>query len=81
MAIAANKVAGVRAALVCDPATAHLAREHNNANVLALAGRNVNDDQAMQIVREFLNTKFAGGRHERRIEKIAQLDRERELKP
>ena len=78
MAIAANKVAGIRAALVCDPATAHLAREHNNANMLALAGRMLSDEQAMQIVREFLNTPFAGGRHERRIEKIAQLDRARE---
>ena len=78
MAIAANKVAGIRAALVCDPATAHLAREHNNANMLALAGRLLSDDQAMKIVREFLDTPFAGGRHERRIEKIAQLDRARE---
>jgi ribose 5-phosphate isomerase B len=76
--IAANKVAGIRAALVCDPATAHLAREHNDANVLALAGRVLKDDQAMHIVREFLATPFAGGRHERRIEKIAQLDRARE---
>ena len=80
MTIAANKVAGIRAALVCDPATAHLAREHNNANMLALAGRTLNDEQALQIVREFLNTPFAGGRHQRRIEKIAQLDRAREQK-
>jgi ribose 5-phosphate isomerase B len=78
MAIAANKVAGIRAALVCDRAAAHLAREHNNANMLALAGRTLKDEQAMQIVREFLETPFAGGRHERRIEKIAQLDRARE---
>jgi ribose 5-phosphate isomerase B len=80
MTIAANKVAGIRAALVCDPATAHLAREHNNANMLALAGRMLNDDQAMQIVREFLNTPFAGGRHQRRIDKISQLDCPREQK-
>jgi ribose 5-phosphate isomerase B len=81
MTIAANKIPGIRAALVCDPAVAHLAREHNNANMLALAGRTLNDEQAMQIVREFLSTPFAGGRHERRIEKIAQLDRAREHKP
>src|SRR3954466_4403484 len=56
MTIAANKVAGIRAALVCDPATAALAREHNNANILALAGRSLNDAQAMQIVQTFLNT-------------------------
>lgn len=78
MAIAANKVPGIRAALVCDPATARLAREHNNANMLALAGRILSEDQATKIVREFMTTPFAGGRHERRIEKIAQLDRARE---
>jgi ribose 5-phosphate isomerase B len=78
MAIAANKVAGIRAALVCDPATARLAREHNNANMLALAGRNMRPEQAMQVIQEFLAATFAGGRHERRIEKIAQLDRARE---
>jgi len=81
MAIAANKVAGIRAALVCDPATARLAREHNNANVLALAGRLLSDDQAMKIVREFLDTPFAGGRHQRRIDKISQLDCPQERKP
>jgi ribose 5-phosphate isomerase B len=81
MAIAANKVSGIRAAVVCDVNTAHLAREHNNANMLALPGRSLQDDQAMQIVREFLNTPFAGGRHQRRIDKIAELDRAREQKP
>lgn len=78
ISIAANKVAGIRAALVGDTATAHLAREHNDANVLALAGRSLSDEQAQQIVREFLNTPFAGGRHQRRIDKITQLDHARE---
>ena len=81
MTIAANKVHGIRAALVCDPAVARLAREHNNANMLALAGRNINPDQAMQVVREFLAATFAGGRHQRRIDKISQLDCPREQKP
>jgi ribose 5-phosphate isomerase B len=78
MAIAANKVSGIRAALVGDASTAHLAREHNDANMLALPGRSLNDDQAAQIVREFLSTPFAGGRHQRRIDKITQLDHARE---
>jgi len=78
VSIAANKIAGVRAALVADLETAHLAREHNDANVLALAGRRLSDDQAISIVQAFLSTPFAGGRHERRLEKIAQLDRARE---
>jgi ribose 5-phosphate isomerase B len=81
MAIAANKVPGIRAAVVCDLNSAHLAREHNDANVLALAGRKLQNDEAMQIVREFLTTPFAGGRHQRRIDKITQLDLAREQKP
>jgi ribose 5-phosphate isomerase B len=75
--IAANKVAGIRAALVCDPPTAALAREHNDANVLGLAARSLSEDQAMQIVKVFLASKFAGGRHERRVEKINRLDKVR----
>jgi RpiB/LacA/LacB family sugar-phosphate isomerase len=80
MTIAANKIPGIRAALICDPATARLAREHNNANMLALAGRALSDEKATEIVKEFLAAKFAGGRHERRIEKIMELDAERERK-
>src|SRR3972149_2374206 len=80
MTIAANKVAGIRAALAQDPATARLAREHNNANVLAIAGRLQNGEKAVEIVREFLAAEFAGGRHERRVNKISQLDGERKSK-
>ena len=80
MTIAANKIAGVRAALVCDPATARLAREHNNANVLAVAGRTLSGEKAIEIVREFLAAEFAGGRHERRVNKISLLDGERKSK-
>jgi len=74
MAIAANKVAGVRAAPVVDLESARLSREHNDANVLALGARVTPSDQALAIVREFLQTPFAGGRHQRRIDKIAALE-------
>ncbi len=77
MAIAANKIEGIRAAVAHDAMTAHLAREHNDANVLTLGGRVVNDAQAVEIAKEFLNTKFVGGRHQRRIDKITELDEER----
>ena len=80
MTIAANKVAGIRAALAQDPATARLAREHNNANVLAIAGRVLSGEKAVEIVREFLAAEFAGGRHERRVNKISLLDGERKSK-
>ena len=77
MAIAANKVPGVRAATAHDPMTARLAREHNDANVLALGGRILDDAGATEVVREFLAAQFAGGRHQRRIDKILELDRDR----
>lgn len=71
MSIVANKVPGVRAALVGDVATARLAREHNDANVLTLGARIIRLESAREIVRVFLETGFAGGRHARRLEKIA----------
>jgi ribose 5-phosphate isomerase B len=74
MAIAANKVHGVRAAPVVDEESARLMREHNNANVLALGARVTPPDTARRIVNLFLDTPFAGGRHERRIDKITALD-------
>jgi len=74
MAITANKVAGIRAAVAHDVDTARLAREHNDANVLAMGGRVVNGAQAIEMVQTFLNATFAGGRHERRVEKIAQIE-------
>jgi RpiB/LacA/LacB family sugar-phosphate isomerase len=70
MSIAANKVPGVRAALVFDEKTAQLAREHNNANVLCLAGRSTPVDQAAKIVDAFLSSRFEGGRHDRRVRKL-----------
>jgi len=77
MSIAANKIEGIRAAVAHDAMTARLARQHNNANVLALGGRVVTDAQAIEIVKDFLATDFRVGRHQRRVDKIAELDHER----
>jgi len=74
MAIVANKVAGIRAAVAHNLDTARLAREHNDANVLTMGGRVVNGAQAVEMVRAFLNTSFAGGRHARRVGKIVQIE-------
>jgi ribose 5-phosphate isomerase B len=76
MAIAANKVDGVRAANVSSAQEAQLSREHNDTNVLALGARILNPEQALAIVDIWLAAKFAGGRHERRVEKISQIERE-----
>jgi len=75
--MAANKIAGVRCALCHDDATARNAREHNDANVLALGARVVNRGLAIRLVRLFLTTPFGGGRHERRVQKIMALERGR----
>ena len=72
--IAANKVHGVRAALCPNEFMARLAREHNDANVLALGGRVLGLELALAIVDTFLATSFAGGRHERRIGQIADIE-------
>jgi ribose 5-phosphate isomerase B len=74
MTIAANKVHGIRAANLNNVLEAQLSREHNNANVAAVGARLVKEDDAIQIVDTFLKTPFAGGRHERRVEKIAELE-------
>ena len=76
MAIAANKVRGVRAAPVADLETARLCRAHNDANVLALGARVTPGGRALEIVRTFLDTPFAGGRHQARVEKITVLERD-----
>jgi RpiB/LacA/LacB family sugar-phosphate isomerase len=70
MSIAANKVPGVRAALVADAPTAGLVRQHNDANVLCLAGKTTSAVTGRKILDAFLNAKFEGGRHERRVGKI-----------
>ena len=77
MSIAANKVTGVRAALVHDVTTARMSRLHNDANVLALGGGLLGERLLREIVTAWLTTDFEGGRHQRRVDKITQLDREK----
>ena len=73
--IAANKVPGARAALCNDLYTARLSREHNDANVLSMGGRIVAFGLADEILELWLNTAFAGGRHQRRLDQIAAAER------
>lgn len=75
-AIAANKIHGVRAALCLDEWTARMARQHNDANVLALGGRILAEAFARAIVDVFLTTDFEGDRHMRRVQQIAQIEEE-----
>jgi len=77
MAMAANKVPGIRAAGCSDAYTARMSREHNDANVLALGARITGRDAAIEILATWLAADFAGGRHARRVEKIVDLDRVR----
>jgi ribose 5-phosphate isomerase B len=77
MAMAANKVQGVRAALCGDTFTARMSREHNDANVLALAGRLTDAAMGQAILKVWLETDFAGGRHARRVDKITDMDTRR----
>ena len=74
MAIAANKVPGIRAAAIADAETARLSREHNDLNVLTLGARLLSPEAAATIVRTFLETPFAEGRHVRRVEKIRAIE-------
>ena len=74
ISIAANKVKGIRCALCNDVYSAKKAREHNNANVLAMGGRVLGFGPAGEIVRAWVTTEFDGGRHERRVGKIAALE-------
>jgi ribose 5-phosphate isomerase B len=76
MSITANKFPGVRAALVADLDGARTSREHNDANILVLSGAKTEKATARQILETWLETPFARGRHQRRVEKIAQIERE-----
>jgi ribose 5-phosphate isomerase B len=73
--MAANKIRGVRAALCNDLYTARMSREHNDANVLALGGRIIADALADEIVTLWLGTAFEGGRHQRRVDQITDIER------
>ena len=77
MSITANKVPGIRAAVCHNDFTCEMARRHNDANVLCMGGRVLDDRGVEALVRLFLRTPFEGGRHSRRIRKIADLDRGR----
>lgn len=74
IAIAANKIEGVRAAVVHDATTARLARAHNHANVVCMGGRIVGDEVAGDAIDIFLSTELLGGRHQKRVEEIAGLE-------
>lgn len=73
--IAANKVPGIRAALCSDTFSAHATREHNDANILTMGQRVVGTGLAIDIVKTFLNSKFEGDRHTRRIDKITAIEK------
>lgn len=75
MAIAANKVPGIRAAVAWNEEIARLSRQHNDANVLSLAARYTPDDELKKIVKAWLGADFEGGRHERRVEKITEIEK------
>ncbi|MDH5406296.1 MAG: ribose 5-phosphate isomerase B [Candidatus Aminicenantes bacterium] len=75
MSIVANKIAGIRAALCHEPYTARLSREHNDANVLVLAGRTTGPGIAAEIIRVWLTTPFAGGRHQKRLDQVKELEK------
>lgn len=76
MSIAANKIRGVRAALCRDERDARLARQHGNANILCLGGRRTSSKKAVKMAKIFLKTRFEGGRHLRRIQKISKLEKQ-----
>jgi ribose 5-phosphate isomerase B len=73
MAMAANKVAGVRAAPVISADEARLTREHNDCNVLTLGAKYLDEPHAMELIDVFLKTEFSGGRHSRRVAKIEEM--------
>lgn len=75
MSIAANKINGVRAALAVNPEEVRLTRAHNDANIITIGARDTDAASANELVRVFLETPFDGGRHARRIAKIAELEK------
>ena len=75
MAMAANKIDGVRAAPAQNDDEVKFTREHNDANVLTLGAKYMDENRALDLIHIFLNTEFSGGRHARRVAKIAQLEK------
>ncbi len=77
MAMVANKVPGIRAAFCPDLYTARMSREHNDANVLTLGGRLMGGELALEILQMWLKAEFQGGRHRRRLDKVAEVEQRR----
>lgn len=75
ISIAANKIRGVRCALVQDPYSAQMSRAHNDCNVIAMGGRTIGPGMAEAALRAFRDTAFEGGRHQRRVDQLGDLDR------
>ncbi len=75
MSIAANKVPGIRAALVTDSFMARMAKEHNNANVLVLGGRIMDGQKGCELVGAWLDAEFEAGRHQSRLDKITEIEK------
>ena len=75
ISIAANKFPGIRAALCTNEFTAEMTRRHNDANILCLGGRVTPQEEALKLVKIFLETKFEGGRHKKRIEQIKEIEK------
>jgi ribose 5-phosphate isomerase B len=78
MSIAANKVRGVRAALCHDELSAHVARDHNDTNILCLSGDQIGEVLLRKIVETWMTTEFSGGRHQRRVNKITAIEEGRD---
>ena len=77
ISLAANKVKGIRAVVCSEPYTAKLSRMHNNTNILAFGARVVGPELAKMIVDEWLNAKYEGGRHQRRVDMISEIENKR----
>ncbi len=79
ISLAANKVHGIRAAVVSEPYSARLSKQHNNANIIAFGARVVGDELAKMIVDEYLNAQFEGGRHGKRVDMIMEIEQNQKL--
>lgn len=79
ISISANKVKGIRAVVCSEPYSAKLSRQHNNTNVLAFGSRVIGSELAKMIVKEWLETEYEGGRHQRRIDEITAIEKEEDI--
>ena len=80
ISLAANKVKGIRACVCSDPYTAKLSKQHNNTNIIAFGARVIGDETAKMIVDEWLAAEFEGGRHQRRVDMIMEIEQTQNLK-